>query len=626
MLHVFRQGIGSWFVKIFMAVLILAFLVWGIADVFRNFGASSAARVGSTVISQDDFRRIYTDRLQQLNRQLGRGLTTEQARAIGLDRQILDELFGEAALDQKARSLGLGISSKALVQKITENPQFRGPGGFSHNYFLQVIRQNGYNEAQYVELERKLILRQQIGRSLGGQILPPKVLRDAFYRFQREERTIEFVTLGRNQAGAISAPTPEQVKAYYEEHKASFRAPEYRKLTLISLTPAILASSVEVTEADIKKFYDSQPNRFMTPERRELEQIAFPNLDAAEASYKRIAAGLSFDALAAEMKLGANDTALGTVSKSELLDPAIADAAFALPLGKVSTPVTGRFSVVLLRVKRVEPANQKSLEELSDTLRKEIATQRARRDMLDLHDKIEDERASGSTLAEVANKLKLQISIVEAVDRSGRKPDGSPVEDILEREAVLAGAFRAPPGTETDTIELRGQGGYVWYEVVNVTPPRDRTFDEVRSLAEQRWRDEETTKRLTATADTIRTKIETGEPFSSAALGSTVERRDKLTRERTAEGFDAAAIRRIFATGDGKSGILETQDGLGRIVYRVSAVTLPSTLLGDSVIESTLSRGLQDDILGQYILRVEKDIGISVNEAAIRSLTGADRN
>jgi peptidyl-prolyl cis-trans isomerase D len=105
MLQVFRQGIGSWFVKLFMGVLILAFVVWGIADVFRNFGATSAARVGSTVISQDDFRRIYTERLQQLNRQLGRGLTPEQARTIGLDRQILDELFGEAALDQKARGL-----------------------------------------------------------------------------------------------------------------------------------------------------------------------------------------------------------------------------------------------------------------------------------------------------------------------------------------------------------------------------------------------------------------------------------------------------------------------------------------------------------------------------------------
>ncbi len=625
MLQVFRQGIGSWFVKGFMGLLILSFVVWGIADVFRNFGGQTAAKVGKTVISQETFRRIYTERLQQLNRQVGRGLTPDQARALGLDRQILSELFGEAALDEKARALGLGISNEELVRKIQETPAFKGPGGFNHDYMLQVLRSNGFTEASYVEAERRLTLRQQIGRAIGGDVTMPKVMRDAFSRYQNEERSIEFITLGKNQAGTIPSPTPEQLNTFYEERKTSFRAAEYRKVVLLALTPETLASAVEISDADIKKLYESSADRFTNPEKRELDQIGFPNTEEAAAASARIASGVSFDSVAAERKLTAKDTTLGTVTKRDMLDRTVADAAFALPVGKVSTPIAGRFGTILVRVKKIEPGDEQPLAAVSDTLRKEIATQRSRRLILELHDKIEDERASGATLAEIANKLKLKTTTIDAVDRSGRKPDGAPIDDIPGRAEIMANAFSTQPGVETDAIDLKA-GGFVWYDVVGVTPPRERTFEEVRSLAETRWRDEETAKKLATLAETIRSKVETGEPLTKAAPGIPVDRREKLNRVRTAEGFDARALNRFFDTAEGKSGILQAPDGVGRIVYRVAGVTVPVVAALAANQDVALARGLQEDLIGQYILRVESEMGVSINEAAIRSLTGADRN
>ena len=57
-----------------------------------------------------------------------------------------------------------------------------------------------------------------------------------------------------------------------------------------------------------------------------------------------------FDAVAAERNVGASDLELGTFAKIEMLDPAVADAAFALQEGAVSGPVEGRFGTVLVRV------------------------------------------------------------------------------------------------------------------------------------------------------------------------------------------------------------------------------------------------------------------------------------
>ena len=107
MLRGMRKASSNWLGKIVMAtvmgVLIISFGVWGIADIFRGFGQSTLAKVGRIEISTEQFRQIYTERLQQIGRQVGRPLTTDQARAFGIDRQVLQQTIAEATLDEEAR-------------------------------------------------------------------------------------------------------------------------------------------------------------------------------------------------------------------------------------------------------------------------------------------------------------------------------------------------------------------------------------------------------------------------------------------------------------------------------------------------------------------------------------------
>lgn len=627
MLDVFRRNSQGWLAKILMLFLGLSFMVWGIADVFRNIGSSSAAaEVGSVKFSQEDFRRAYSERMQQLGRQLGRGITPEQARAFGIDRQVLSEMLSEAALDQKVKSLGLNISDEALAREIEKSPQFAGPGGFSHEYFLMVLRSNGTTEAQYVASRRRDILRRELGQALLGYVNAPKVMADALRRYQSEERTIEFVTLKPGDAGALPAPTPEQLKAYYEENKALFRAPEYRKLQLIIMTPETVAATIDMPEAELRKIYESQKDRYGTPEKREVEQIVFDKPEDAAAAAAKLASGTSFEALAAERKLTAKDISLGTVSKREILDPAVANAAFSLPVNQVSAPVNGRFGTVLLLVKKIEPSSQQPFVAVIETIKKEALAERARREILDLHDKVEDERAGGASVPEAAAKLKLKFETIDAVDRSGRKPDGSKIGGLAGTADVLDHAFKAPTGTDNDTIELRNQGGYVWYDVVSVTPSRERAYDEVKEQVETRWKNEEAGKKLAALADGFRNKLDSGQTFAQAAPGLAVSRREKLTRGKTAEGFDATMIGKIFNTPDGKAGTLDAPDGVNRIVYRVVSATVPIASFDAANADAALARGVQDDLLAEYIQTLQNELGVKVNEAMIRSVTGADRN
>ena len=190
---------------------------------------------------------------------------------------------------------------------------------------------------------------------------PPKVLIDAMTRFQNEQRSIEYVKLDAAQAGTIDPPSPEALAAYFEDRKTQFRAPEYRKLSFVVINPEEIGKWTEVSDEDAKKIFEQNRDRLGTPEKREVSQMVFPNEGEAQAARGRITSGTSFDDIAKERNLNLADVDLGLIAKSAIIDPAIADAAFALPSGEVSQPMQGRFGVALVKIGKIEPGTTPTL-------------------------------------------------------------------------------------------------------------------------------------------------------------------------------------------------------------------------------------------------------------------------
>src|SRR5579871_4685035 len=173
MLRGLRKASSNWLGKTIMAVvmgvLIISFGIWGIADIFRGFGQSTLATVGHTEISTNEFRQLYADKLQQLGRQFGRPLTQDQARAFGLDRQLLQQTIAEAALNEEARRLGLGQSDAETMRLILSDPSFKGVNGqFDAARFQAIIRQYGFTEARYLADQKRLSLRRQLAGTLAA--------------------------------------------------------------------------------------------------------------------------------------------------------------------------------------------------------------------------------------------------------------------------------------------------------------------------------------------------------------------------------------------------------------------------------------------------------------------------
>jgi peptidyl-prolyl cis-trans isomerase D len=520
----------------------------------------------------------------------------------------------------------LGIPDADIVKQVMNDPHFQTPTGqFDHTLFQYFLRNIGLSEQGYFDEQRRSIPRREITETISGSVQVPKTYLDAINQFQTQQRSIDYLTLGPEQAGDIPQPTAEELSKYFDDRKIVFRAPEYRKITTLSVTPADLAKSIEVSDADVKTAYDQNLKAYTTPERRHVQQIVFPNMADAQAASERIKSGTAFTAVATERGLKESDIDLGTVAKTAIIDPAVADAAFSLKEGEVSAPVNGKFGAVLVTVLKVEPEVVKPLAVVAPFIHNDLALERARTKVQDIHDQIEDARAGGASLEEAAKKLNLSTVSVD-VDRSGRDPSGKLAATIPAAGNVISAAFSSEAGADTYPVEA--EGGYVWYQVDSVTPSRDRTLDEVKSDVERRWRDDQVAKRLKDKAADLLDKAKNGNAFDALATGAGVKVQNAadLKRGATTPGISPRAIDAVFHTAKDAFGSSEGDKPTQWIVFRVSDVKTPAfdpNSAEGKKLDQLLQRSVAEDLFTQYLAWVQATLGTTVNQAVLAHAVGA---
>lgn len=630
MLEGMRRASQNWLGKTIIGVLfgflILSFAVWGIGDIFRGFGVNTVAKVGAVEITAEAYRAAYQTQLQNWQRESRRAITNDQARAAGLDRLVLSRLISEAALDQRARKLGLAMAERDIAQVLVTDPAFTGPTGkFDRQRFNDALREAGYaSEQRFVQEQRQTYLRRELALSIAGDAPVPKALLEAAHRYGAETRSVEFVTLPESFAGEAPAATEEALNAFFEARKPAFRAPEYRRIVTLAVTPSSVADPSKVSDADAQQVYDqSKAQRFTSAERREVQQIVFPSEAEANAASQKLKDGATFQAIAAERGLSDKDIELGTLVRTAFADPAIGQAAFSTQEGAVSEPVKSQFGVALVRVAKVEPQTARPFAEVAPAIKQEIAERRGRDEVQKLRDMIEDARTSGKPLVEAAKAAGLEATSIDAVDMNGRDKNGAEVANLPEREQLLRAVFASDIGVDNDVLTTR-DNGYVWFEVAGVDPARDRTLDEVRDRVTASWRSEEVSRVLQEKSTELVKRVEGGESVEDVAksIGLTAQVAADVKRTGS-QSLPPSAVARVFAVAVGAAG--SVSDGSGRIVFKVLDANVPPYDEDNEALKALAPRlreAMTEDILAQYIARVQDELGVTINEPAVRAAVG----
>ena len=618
MLEALRSKTGGIIAKIFIGVLALSFAVWGISDVFRGTRNDVLATVGDTEITVPQYQEAFRNALNRLSQQLNKPLTPDEARTLGLDRQVLRQLLQNAALDQEMQRLKLDVSDTFVAERIMKLDIFKGADGrFDRALFNSMLARAGLSEQQFVAEEKRGILRAALMDPVIDGLAAPQSLVKVMHEHRNAARDVQYFIV-RPEGITVPEPTEEQLKAYYESHKDQFAVPERRKLAVLAVLPKDLLEKVSVPEEDIRDFYNRHKEEFGAPETRTVEQIAYASEDEARAARKKLEDGkATWEDLVKEKGLQLKDVKLGTFTKKTFPDPKIADAVFSLKKGAVSQPLKGTLSISLVRVTDIVPGHIKSFEEARNEIEKRLKLEKAKDKAYEIHDQIEDRRASGQSLDDIAKELGLKIVITPFISAAGTDEQDKPVS-LPAAARLLKEAFASDIGVDNDVIAT-DDDGFVWFDVRDIRPASVKPFEKVKDEVAALWKKEQLRKAVMKKAKALAERARKGEDLANLAreVGAEVRTITGLKRNDARADFPVAATRAVFSGPEKGIFTAPGADGTSALVIRAIPLAVPpldSKSNEAKAITSVLSSSLIEDTQGEFIAALQKLFGIKVNQ------------
>ncbi len=626
MLETFRNAAKGWVAKVFMALLILSFAAWGITDVFTGmFAAQDLATVGKTRISSEQFRRELNNDLQRLAQTTGTALSLEDARRLGVDQQILDRIIDNAVLDDRARQLKLAISDKSIVDEIAANPAFQNSAKqFDPARFRTLLQQNGLDEAGFLATEKQNRLRRTTTDVAAANATLPRTLTEAMMRYRDETRDARYFTFTVSEAD-VAAPTDAELRKQYEATPAAYTAPEYRSIAVIKVEPSDVADKLSLSEEEITAGYEKFKTEYFTPEKRTILQLSFPDMAKAEEAKKRLDGGEDFLKLAAELGAKETDITFADRTKAEFLDARIAEAAFGLTEGAISTPVQGELTIAILKAAKVAPEHQKTLAEVREELTKRLQLERAKDEIQSIYDAVEDARAQQTKFEDIAAKAGIPFTLVPAISAAGTARDGTDITIPMKQDVVKA-AFASDVGVENDA--LSGTDSYLWFEVREVIPSALKPLEEVKEQVTKDYiatklRDlaAEKAKALVAKADAS-TKLDTLASEASVEIKTATG----VRRNDVSEAFDGMAALALFASPANTLTWSLEGDGKTARIIEVSKINTPAFNAASNetkAMADELKLGIGDDALAVYLRAARTRADVSINQELWQNIRGA---
>ena len=615
MLQAMRSGAKSPIMKFFLLFLAGGFALWGIGDGSTGLigGSDKAISAGDQSVSPrevaiefDRTRRTYLP-----------NTTTAEAMQGGLLNDVIGTMSREVLFRAENEDLGLTVTRAMQRDAIANEASFQDEfGQFSEGRFLQALAGAGFTEQEYLNRVDGVLQRQQLMTAVSQGLRYDSALANVVAAHEMEKRTVKLSSFPVRPE-SIATPDDATIDSFFQENKPSYDAPQLRSAKIGSLSAAIIAEEITISDNEIRAAFDDRLDEFSTPETRSIRQMVFDDAATANAALDRLNNGEGFAAVAASMLEWTDaDTNLGTVTEASL-DGALVGPAFAAEAGAVVGPVQTAFGFHLLSIDTITAGG---VTQLNDVREQIISTLRGEQAINLLYDRVnmlEDALGSGATIEEAIKKAGGRLDIATDIDRQGQTIDGMPaagqVGELLQDGAILELIW----DSELNEVSVIQEGSDDMFFVVNVsteTEPRERRLDEVRAQVISDYKRVEAVKSARAAAEAVAATADGDQDTAPVPAF----RRNGIGLDHEAAGLIARAA---FEQNSGDIQVIET----GREAIAVRTIDIiPATdeELKDTsdLVLSVMNSALRDDLTNLLLVSLSKKHDLQLNVPAVQQI------
>jgi peptidyl-prolyl cis-trans isomerase D len=633
---------------IICASMVITLIPGGLGgDVFTGGqpGKGIIAKVEGGDVTADEVRLTARQMLQQ---QMPQGGANMGMLLPYFAQRAAEQLITRQALLSEAGRMGLHVTPEEVKDELQHGRYsatfFPGGNFIGQQEYEQMLQRANLTPAKFEEAVGNDILLTKLQAFISGSASVSEAeIRDQFIK-QNSKVKFDYAVLKQDDLRKGLHPTDEELKAFYESHKAQYAnsVPEKRKVKYAVIEASKADESVQVSQDDLRAYYDQHRDQYRTPEQVKVSHILIktplPGPDSkvdekgtaeaqrrAEDLLKQLKAGAKLEDLAKKYSEDPGSAkqggSIGWIGKGQTV-PEFEKAAFSLPKGQISDLVKSSYGFHILRVDDKQEAHMKTLDEVKSeiepTLKHQKGQQVAQKQAEAL---LKDARAT--SLDAAAAKMSIPVITSDFFGRKDMLPGLGPATQFMD--AVFTTSEKAPPDVAP------ASQGIVVFQLLAVKPAATPTFEEIRSRVEEEFKTERSSILLSQKLQELSDRAKSEHDLKRAAkeLGATVKTSDLVAPDGQVPDVGSMAGQASVAfnmkPGDISGPI---NSGANGVVIALVANEKPSDAdfaAKRDQIRDSLLQGKQQELFGLFVSnlrdQMEKSGKIKINQEEMKQLT-----
>ena len=557
-------------------LLVFAFSIWGVGDIFRGYNANILAKIGNRELNAQNYLFNFNREVNRISNQLERIVTTEEAINSGLHYQILDRSLVELSANAASDEIGLIASDDAIKKRILSTNAFKNAfNQFDRNIFEQIIRQNGLTEDSFLVLERDSHVLSQLSKSVFKDINPPSALNDLLFRYQFERRNVDYIIISPDEISQEDEVDKNEIEIFYNENINLYKTEETRDFSVISLNVSTLSKLENVSDEEINIFYEDNKYNYYEPEKRSYYLIPYFSNEDATKALENYSSNGDIEKILVDRNLNINDVDQGLITFDDGISESVSETAFNASLNQLSGPTESPFGPSLIYVNEIISEKEIKIEEIKDQIIIDIQKDKAKDKVYSLYGEIEDLRAEGKTLEEIAEEKSLSIESFQNINDVGQRIDGSIIKNPSLEELINL-IFLNDVDEDLEPYE-DNEGNLNFFRIDNINYsqqiPINEAMESIRlsilenkSIENVKTKSEEIFDRLKEYNNNL--------DFISDENDLAIATSGILSRTSSNEIFTSKALSEIFKTEKGSSFIVNAAIGNSIVIGKVSNIDL----------------------------------------------------
>ncbi len=496
MLDIIRKNAASWLMKFILGAIVVVFIFWGVGT-FRSQRLDIMAKVNGQKILVEDYQKAYNNTVERLRRMYGGTLPESLIKQMNLKQQVLDQLIDTALIDQAAEKMGVLVTDREVQQVILGVPAFKQNGVFDQRLYQMALRNAGMKPADFEDNVRKEMYLRKVQALLTAGIFVPDSEAVLHYRYDNAEINVEFVKIDASDCVSSVNATDARLEKWFDAHREEFKTDPQVRLKYILFSRKAVENSVNATGQEIKEYFQDHPGEFHVPEARKAAHILLKVPEGANATQveavksqaedlvKRLKAGESFAELAKKYSQdpgsAENGGELGFFRKGQMVKP-FDEKVFSMKEGQISEPVRTRFGFHIIRLEKIRPERDKTLQEVRQQIAEKIRKKKIEKAVWDRANKAYD------TIIELGSLEAYAQSANMTIKETAFFPKRRPAPVLGFNPQVLNAVFSLGKGELSSLMEV--PEGVMIAELSDKKAPYVPPYQEVRDRVKDRYTSE----------------------------------------------------------------------------------------------------------------------------------------